>query len=103
MPGTEFCISKHAEDGDGLVHPSQYTPPPHLDEHIGLIQPATVLNRAEAQRTTYRSTDLDSDTAAPSQSSSAKITVPGSGLYNAVNYVPQAAYKNAIALTDHLE
>ncbi|KAH9177952.1 hypothetical protein EDB89DRAFT_2064330 [Lactarius sanguifluus] len=76
----EFYMWKHAKDGDGLVHPSQYSPPPHLDKHIELIQPTTVFNRTKAQCTTYNFTDLDSDTAASSQSSSAKITVPGSGV-----------------------
>ncbi|KAH8980479.1 tripeptidyl peptidase A [Lactarius akahatsu] len=37
--------------------------PPCL-EHIELIRPPTVFNRAKAQRATYHFTDLDSDTAA---------------------------------------
>ncbi|KAH9036021.1 peptidase S8/S53 domain-containing protein [Lactarius deliciosus] len=119
MLGTEFRMWKHTEDGDALVRTTQYSLPPHLDEHIELIQPTTVFNRAKAQRTTYHFIDLDPVTS--SQSLSAKVTVPGSGvtvdascnmtitvsclkqLYNAVNYVPQAPDKNAIALTGYLE
>ncbi|KAH8984238.1 peptidase S8/S53 domain-containing protein [Lactarius akahatsu] len=96
-----------------------YSLPPHLDEHIELIQPTTVFNRAKAQRTTYHFIDLNP--VASSQSLSAKVTAPGSGvtvdascnmtitvsclkqLYNAVNYVPQAPDKNAIALSGYLE
>ncbi|KAH9040928.1 hypothetical protein EDB83DRAFT_1092861 [Lactarius deliciosus] len=121
MLGTEFRMWKHSEDRDGLLHTTQYSLPPYLDEHIELIQPATVFNRVKALRATYHFTDLDSDTAASSQSPSAKITVPRSGvtvdascsksitvsclkqLYNAVDYVPQAADKNSIALTGYLE
>ncbi|KAH9061915.1 hypothetical protein EDB87DRAFT_1610194 [Lactarius vividus] len=80
MLGTEFRMWKHAEDRDNLVHATQYSMPPHLDEYIELIQPTTVSNRAKALRTTYHFADFDSDTAASSQSSSAKITVPGSGV-----------------------
>ncbi|KAH8976998.1 peptidase S8/S53 domain-containing protein [Lactarius hatsudake] len=93
---------KHTEDGDALVRTTQYSLPPHLDEHIELIQPTTVFNRAKAQRTTYHIIDLNP--VASSQSLSAKVTVPGSGvtvdascnmtitvsclkqLYNAANY-----------------
>ncbi|KAH9026459.1 subtilisin-like protein [Lactarius hengduanensis] len=119
MLGTEFRMWKHTEDGDALVRTTQYSLPPHLDEHIELIQPTTVFNRAKAQRTTYHFIDLNP--VASSQSLSAKVTVPGSGvtvdascnmtitvsclkqLYNAVNYAPQAPDKNAIALTGYLE
>ncbi|KAH9055579.1 subtilisin-like protein [Lactarius vividus] len=119
MLGTEFRMWKHTEDGDALVRTTQYSLPPHLDEHIELVQPTTVFNRARAQRATYHFIDLDP--VASFNSSSAKITVPGSGvtvdascnraitvsclkqLYNAVNYVPQAPDKNAIALTGYLE
>ncbi|KAI9434427.1 tripeptidyl peptidase A [Lactarius indigo] len=119
MLGTEFRVWKHAEDGDALVRTTQYSLPHHLDEHIELIQPTTVFNRAKPQRTTYHF--VDPDPAAPSQVSSEKITVPGSGvtvdascnttitvsclkqLYNAVNYVPQSADNNSIALTGYKE
>ncbi|KAH9018560.1 subtilisin-like protein [Lactarius pseudohatsudake] len=76
----EFRMWKHAEDGDGLVRTTQYSLPPYLDEYIELIQPTMVFNRAKALCATYHFTDLDSDTTASSQSSSAKITVPRSGV-----------------------
>ncbi|KAH8980427.1 Pro-kumamolisin, activation domain-containing protein [Lactarius hatsudake] len=100
----EFRMWMNADDRDGLGRTTQYSLPPHLDEHIELIQPLTIFIRGKALRTTYHFTDLDSDTAAFSQS---KITVPGSRvtvdascnnsitvsclkqLYNAVDYVPQ--------------
>lgn len=67
MLGTECRMWKHAEDGHGLVRTTQYSLPPYLDEHIELIQPTTIFNRAKALRATYHFTDLDS-TAASSQS-----------------------------------
>ncbi|KAI9434428.1 subtilisin-like protein [Lactarius indigo] len=119
MLGTEFRVWKHAEDGDALVRTTQYSLPHHLDEHIELIQPTTVFNRAKAQRATYQFIDPHRTTFF--QLSSENITVPGSGvtvdascnttitvsclkqLYNAVNYIPQAVDKNAIGLTGYLE
>ena len=110
---------KHTDDGVVLVRTTQYSLPHHLDGHIELIQPTTVFNRAKAQRITSHFTTLDT-TAAASQPLSGNITVPGyevtidascnntitvsclKQLYNAVDYVPQAADKNAIALTGYL-
>ncbi|KAI9429012.1 hypothetical protein H4582DRAFT_2105453 [Lactarius indigo] len=95
----EFRMWKHVEDVDDLAYRT-YT----ADDDI-----------ESCQGTTYHFIDLDSNTAS-SQSSSAKITVPLSGvtvdvscnklitvscfkqLYNAVDYVPRAADKNAIGL-----
>ncbi|KAI9432744.1 hypothetical protein H4582DRAFT_2102074 [Lactarius indigo] len=92
----EFRMWKHVEDVDDL--------------------PMMIFNRAKAQHTTYHFIDLDTSNTASSQSSSAKITVPLSGvtvdvscnklitvscfkqLYNAVDYVPRAADKNTIGL-----
>ncbi|KAI9443995.1 tripeptidyl peptidase A [Lactarius indigo] len=120
MLGTEFRVWKHTKDGDVLVRTTEYSLPAHLDKHIELIQPTTAFNRAKGQRTTFRFSPAP-DTASPSLSSDEKISVTGSGvtvdascnttitvsclkqLYNAVDYVPKATDKNAIALTGYLE
>ncbi|KAH9059745.1 tripeptidyl peptidase A, partial [Lactarius vividus] len=120
MLGTEFRVWKHTQDGDVLVRTTEYSLPAHLDEHIELIQPTTAFNRAKGQRTTFRFSPAP-ETASSSLSSDDKISVAGSGvtvdascnttitvsclkqLYNAVDYVPQATDKNAIALTGYLE
>jgi len=112
-------VWKHTQDGDVLVRTTEYSLPAHLDEHIELIQPTTAFNRAMGQRTTFRFSPAPD--MAPSLSSDEKISVQGSGvtvdascnttitvsclkqLYNAVDYVPQATDKNAIALTGYLE
>ncbi|KAH9059750.1 tripeptidyl peptidase A [Lactarius vividus] len=118
--GTEFRVWKHTRDGDVLVRTTEYSLPTHLDEHIELIQPTTAFNRAKGQRTTFRFTPA-SEMAPTSLSSDDKISVLGSGvtvdascnttitvsclkqLYNAVDYVPKATDKNAIAITGYLE
>ncbi|KAH9005507.1 tripeptidyl peptidase A [Lactarius hatsudake] len=120
MLGTEFRVWKHTQDGDILVRTTEYSLPAHLDEHIELIQPTTAFNRAKGQRTTFRFSPAP-EMASSSLSSDDKISVAGSGvtvdascnttitvsclkqLYNAVDYVPQATDKNAIALTGYLE
>ncbi|KAH9023374.1 tripeptidyl peptidase A [Lactarius pseudohatsudake] len=120
MLGTEFRVWKHTQDGDVLVRTTEYSLPAHLDEHIELIQPTTAFNRAKGQRTTFRFSPAP-ETASSSLSSDDKISVAGSGvtvdascnttitvsclkqLYNAVDYVPKATDKNAIALTGYLE
>ncbi|KAH8977866.1 tripeptidyl peptidase A [Lactarius hatsudake] len=120
MLGTEFRVWKHTQDGDVLVRTTEYSLPAHLDEHIELIQPTTAFNRAKGQRTTFRFSPAP-EMASSSLSSDDKISVAGSGvtvdascnttitvsclkqLYNAVDYVPQATDKNAIALTGYLE
>ncbi|KAI9455152.1 tripeptidyl peptidase A [Lactarius psammicola] len=120
MLGTEFRVWKHTQDGDVLVRTTEYSLPAHLDKHIELIQPTTAFNRAKGQRTTFRFSP-NPDIAPSSLSSNEKISVHGSGvtvdascnttitvsclkqLYNAVDYVPQATDKNAIALTGYLE
>ncbi|KAH9171605.1 tripeptidyl peptidase A [Lactarius sanguifluus] len=120
MLGTEFRVWKHTQDGDVLVRTTEYSLPAHLDEHIELIQPTTAFNRAKGQRTTFRFSPAP-ETASSSLSSDDKISVAGSGvtvdascnttitvsclkqLYNAVDYVPKATNKNAIALTGYLE
>ncbi|KAH9017730.1 tripeptidyl peptidase A [Lactarius hengduanensis] len=120
MLGTEFRMWKHTQDGDVLVRTTEYSLPAHLDEHIELVQPTTAFNRVKEQRTTFRFSTAP-DVASSSLSSDDKISVPGSGvtvdascnrtitvsclkqLYNAVDYVPKATDKNAIALTGYLE
>jgi len=112
-------VWKHTQDGDVLVRTTEYSLPAHLDKHIELIQPTTAFNRAKGQRTTFRFSPAPD--MALSSLSSDKISVPGSGvtvasrcnteitvsclkqLYNAVDYVPKATDKNAIALTGYLE
>ncbi|KAH9039448.1 subtilisin-like protein [Lactarius deliciosus] len=119
MLGTEFRTWKHTQDGDVLVRTTEYSLPAHLDEHIELIQPTTAFNRAKGQHTTFRFSPVPDVT--PSSLSDEKISVDGSGvtvdpscnttitvsclkqLYNAVDYVPKATNKNAIALTGYLE
>jgi tripeptidyl-peptidase-1 len=113
-------VWQHAQDGDVLVRTTEYSLPAHLDKHIELIQPTTAFNRAKGQRTTFRFSHV-LDAAPSSSDSDNKIYVPGSGvtvdascnttitvtclkqLYNAVDYVPKAAHKNAIALTGYTE
>ena len=110
---------QHAQDGDVLVRTTEYSLPAYLDEHIELVQPTTAFNRAKGQSTTFRFFP-DLDPAPSSLSPNDVITVPGSGvtvdascnstitvsclkqLYNAVNYVPTAAQKNAIGITGYL-
>ena len=110
---------QHAQDGDVLVRATEYSLPAHLDKHIELIQPTTSFGRAKKLRTTSRFSPVLDTT--PSPSLGDKIYVPGSGvtvdascnttitvsclkqLYNAVDYIPKAAHKNAIALTGYLE
>ncbi|KAI0262573.1 tripeptidyl peptidase A [Gloeopeniophorella convolvens] len=124
MLGTEFRLWQHAQDGDVLVRTTHYSLPNHLDDHVELIHPTTAFNRARAHRTTFRFSppvDTSADASSEAPASSAKITVPGSGvtvdpscnttitvsclkqLYNAVDFVPKATKKNAIALTGYLE
>jgi tripeptidyl-peptidase-1 len=101
------------------VRTTEYSLPAHLDQHVELIQPTTVFNRAKERRSTLHFSPSAEDS--PSFSPDAEITIPGSGvtvnascnstitvsclkqLYNMVNYVPQATDKNAIALTGYLE
>ncbi|KAN0134254.1 Peptidase S8/S53 domain containing protein [Lactarius tabidus] len=120
MLGTEFRVWQHTLDGDVLVRTTEYSLPAHLDKHIELVQPTTAFYRTKSHDTTFRFSPI-LDTAPPPASSSGKISVPGSGvtvdascngtitvsclkqLYNAVDYVPSAADKNAIAFTGYLE
>jgi tripeptidyl-peptidase-1 len=102
------------------VRTTEYSLPAHLDKHIELVQPTTAFYRTKSHDATFRFSPI-LDTAPPPASSSGKISVPGSGvtvdascngtitvsclkqLYNAVDYVPSAADKNAIGLTGYLE
>ena len=109
---------KHAQDGDVLVRTTEYNLPAYLDQHIELIQPTTIFNRAKGQSTTsHFSPALYTANSSPSDE---KVYLPGSGvtvdatctatitvtclkqLYNAADYVPKAAHNNSIGITGYL-
>jgi tripeptidyl-peptidase-1 len=100
------------------VRTTEYSLPAGLNEHVELIQPTTTFHRAKELRLISHISPSPEDS--PSISADAKITIPGSvsvdascnstitvsclkQLYNAVDYVPHATHKNAIALTGYLE
>jgi tripeptidyl-peptidase-1 len=103
------------------VRTTEYSLPAHLDEHIELIQPTTTFHRAKGLRLISHISPSPEDS--PTFPADAKISIPGSAvsvdascnltitvsclkqLYNAVEYVPQATNKSAIAIavTGYLE
>ncbi|KAH9983545.1 tripeptidyl peptidase A [Russula compacta] len=118
MLSAEFRVWKHDQDGDVLVRATEYSLPAHLDQHVELIQPTTAFHRARGQRTTFHfspTSDVSSFSAETKIAiSGSEVTVNAScnttitvsclkQLYDTVNYIPQAADKNAIALTGYLE
>lgn len=120
---TRYSVFKH-EQGDHAVRAPEWSLPQHLHEHIDSIQPTNSFLRASNLKSTFKPTGGDWNpfkgnpssqppwrpypkyhngqniSAVCNQSSVTPLCLRT--LYKTIDYVPRAAGKNKIALTDYL-
>ncbi|KAK0461797.1 tripeptidyl peptidase A [Desarmillaria tabescens] len=115
---TEYHVWRHAESGEYIVRTTSYSLPPHLHDHIDVIQPTTIFSRMMGFRSTIHdfdaspaamkvlngtTTDLDSGAIIDNSCKYAITLNCLEQLYNAANYNATDQSKNGIGITGYLE
>ena len=117
---TKYSVYKH-EDGTHLIRAPAWSLPTHLHKHIDTIQPTNSFFRPNARRSTLKtirpvSEDVEEPiqlfgtlpkpskdlTVAQACNTSAVTPICLRTLYGTINYVPKAAGKNQVGLTNYL-
>ncbi|KAK0190627.1 tripeptidyl peptidase A [Armillaria mellea] len=115
---TKYHVWRHVDSGEYIVRTTSYSLPPHLHDHVELIQPTTIFSRMKGFRSTIHdlndalpTADLDGTTAeslgsGPIIDNSCKYAITLNclkQLYNAMNYSATDQSKNGIGITGYLE
>ncbi|KAF2101176.1 subtilisin-like protein [Rhizodiscina lignyota] len=114
---TDYSVYMHQEEGHYLVRTPKWSLPLHLHEHIEAIQPTNAFMRPESQGRTLKPIAPEHASTAAfkahygspsypdvSKVCNASLVTPTClrTLYGTINYKPQAAGKNKIALNNFL-
>ncbi|KAK0206859.1 tripeptidyl peptidase A [Desarmillaria ectypa] len=115
---TKYQVWRHADSGEYIVRTTSYSLPPHLHDHIDVIQPTTIFSRMMGFKSTIHgfnalpptmkvlngtTTDLDSGATIDNSCKYAITLNCLKQLYNATDYNATDQSKNGIGITGYLE
>ncbi|KAK0444466.1 tripeptidyl peptidase A [Armillaria borealis] len=117
MLDTKYHVWRHVDSGEYIVRTTSYSLPPHLHDHVDLIQPTTMFSRMKGFRSTIHSlndplptvdfngttADLGSGTIIDNSCKYAITLNCLKQLYNAMDYNATNESKNGIGITGYLE